>query len=251
MTDVYTMKPDGNESDARPPERVAPVLVAGRSSSSSWFVRTRSLRRLRPCDTDGRDAAVVGLTVPPLGRACPIDATSLGPGMVAGRQADRVRGLRRRIKLITPAGESVGPIGPPVLVRACRGRPIRRSSRTTARTTGAGGSEVVVLLDRASGRETVLRGEQQSAAASRLVAGRRPTRLQLDGPRSTASGSCRDQFVPRSLWVDGAGRHEGSPGRHGVSQYGAASWARAVDAAPVLPPPLHPLPRRRLLRIRP
>jgi Tol biopolymer transport system component len=139
------------------------------------------------------------------------------------------------IKLITPDGESVPMPAAPTTSASVSWSP-DSSKLAYDRYDEKGAGSVAVVLDRASGRETVLRGDQSGAEAPVWSPeGDQLVFNSMDVGRSTASGSCRDHFASR-LWVmapDGTKAHQVGTG---YLTYGAASWARAVDAAPVLPP---------------
>jgi Tol biopolymer transport system component len=139
------------------------------------------------------------------------------------------------VKLITPDGESVPMPAAPTTSASVSWSP-DSSKLAYDRYNEKGTASVAVVLDRASGRETVLRGEQSGAEGPVWSPeGEQLVFNSMDVGRSTASGSCRDHFASR-LWVmalDGTKAHQVGTG---YLTYGAASWARAVDAAPVLPP---------------
>jgi Tol biopolymer transport system component len=235
--DVYTMKPDGTER----------TLVLRNALHPSWspdgnqFVVVRrtcgSTDSTIPCSTDeqGASLAIVnadGTDVRALGSKESRD--SLAPEWSPDGKLIAFVGYAGSIKLITPDGESVPMPGAPTTSASVSWSP-DSSKLAYDRYDEKGAGSVAVVLDRASGRETVLRGEQSGAEAPVWA----PESDQLvfnsmDVGRSTASGSCSDHFASR-LWVmalDGTKAHQVGTG---YRTCGAASWAR-VDAAPVPAP---------------
>ena len=245
------MKPDGNER----------TLVLRNALHPSWSPDGNQLVVVRracgstdstiPCSTDeqGASLAIVnadGTDVRALGSKESRDA--LAPEWSPDGKLIAFVDYAGSIKLVTPDGKACRCPRRRPLVRACRGRPIRRSSRTTA-TTRSGAGSVAVVLDRASGRETVTYAVSRAAPEAPVWSpeGDQLVFNSMDVGKSTASGSCSDHFASR-LWVmalDGTKAHQVGTG---YLTYGAASWARAVDAAPC---PSQPRPTKTAPRIRP
>ena len=236
--DVYTMKPDGNER----------TLVLRNALHPSWSPDGNQLVVVRracgstdstsPCSSDkqGVSLAIVnadGTDVRALGSKESRDA--LAPEWSPDGKLIAFVDYAGSIKLITPDGESVPMPAAPTTSASVSWSP-DSSKLAYDRYDEKGAGSVAVVLDRASGRETVLHGDQSGAEAPVWSPeGDQLVFNSMDVGRSTASGSCRDHFASR-LWVmalDGTKAHQVGTG---YLTYGAASWARAVDAAPVLPP---------------
>ena len=237
--DVYTMKPDGNERR----------LVLRNALHPSWspdgkqFVVVRracgSTDSTSPCSSDeqgGTSLAIVnadGTDVRALGSKESRDA--LAPEWSPDGKLIAFVDYAGSIKLVAPDGESVPMTAAPTTSASVSWSP-DSSKLAYDRYDEKSAGSVVVVLDRASDRETVLRGQQSGAEApvwspegDQLVF----NSMEVDS--STASGSCRDHF-PSRLWMmaqDGTKAHQVGTG---YLAYGTASWARAVDSAPVLPP---------------
>jgi Tol biopolymer transport system component len=234
--DVYTMKPDGNER----------TLVLRNALHPSWSPDGNQLVVVRracgstdstdstiPCYEQGVSLAIVnadGTDVRALGSKESRDA--LAPEWSPDGKLIAFVDYAGSIKLITPDGENVPmPVAPTTSASVSWSPDSSKLAYDRYDEKGAG--SVAVVLDRASGRETVLRGEQSGAEAPVWSPeGDQLVFNSMDVGRSTASGSCRDHFASR-LWVmalDGTKTHQVGTG---YFTYGAASWARAVDAAPV------------------
>ena len=233
--DVYTMKPDGNER----------TMVLRNALHPSWSPDGNQLVVVRracgstdstiPCSTDeqGASLAIVnadGTDVRALGSKESRDA--LAPEWSPDGKLIAFVDYAGSIKLVTPDGESVPMPAAPTTSASVSWSP-DSSKLAYDHYDEVGGGSVAVVLDRASGREAVLRGEQSGAEApvwspesDQLVFN------SMDIGRSTASGSCRDHIASR-LWVmalDGTKAHQVGTG---YLTYGTASWARAADSAPV------------------
>jgi Tol biopolymer transport system component len=235
--DVYTMKPDGSER----------TLVLRDAFQPSWSADGKQLVVVRrpcgsttPCSAEEQvvtSLAIVnadGTDVHGLGgkESRDVWAPEWSPD---GKLIAFVDYLAGSIKLITPDGKLVPMPAAPTASESLSWSP--DSSRLAYdRYDAEGVSPVVVVLDRASGTETVLRGEQSGAEApvwspegDQLVF----NSMVVGG--STTASSCGEHFASH-LWTmapDGTKAHQLGTG---YLTYGAASWARAVDSASVLPP---------------
>jgi len=233
-SDVYTMKPDGSDR----------TLVLRNASQPSWSPDGQQLVVVRheacaapTCAADGSYAAVVGLDGSATRPIMPVDSVATSPEWSPDGKSIAVVGSKG-VMIIRPEG--VGPIRTFAGAGASLSWSPDSSRLALDRSDdlAPGGREVVVLLDLASGRQTVLHGEQQGAALPTWSPDGNELAFISTLPDAKASSPC-GPFVTSQLWVmapDGTNAHQLVKG----SSYGAASWARAVDAAPVLPPPAAP-----------
>ena len=239
--DVYTMKPDGSER----------TLVLRNASSPSWSPDAKRLVVARAdcgssaaCNADeqiGTSLAIVNADGTDVRELSP-DRTdesrsASGPEWSPDGKLIAFVDTAGSIGLITPDGERVPMPAAPIASVSVSWSP-DSSKLAYDRYDAKGVGSVAVVLDRASGTETVLRGEQSGAEApvwspegDQLVF----NSMVVGG--STTAPSCGEHFASH-LWVmapDGTKAHQLGTG---YLTYGAASWApaRAVDSAPVLPP---------------
>ncbi len=96
------------------------------------------------------------------------------------------------------------------------------------------GQAVVVVLDLASGRETALPASKSGAETPTWSPEGDQIAFQSMSSTSTPSG-CGSHIASELsvMNADGSNAHNAAPR---IPAYGAPSWARAVDSAPVLPP---------------
>ena len=232
VSDVYTMKPDGSDR----------TLVLRNASQPSWSPDGQQLVVLRheacaapTCDSDGSYAAVVGLDGSKARPIMPVDSVTTSPEWSPDGKSIAVVGSKG-VMIIRPEG--VGPIrtfadagaslswSPDSLQLA-----LDRSDDLTP-----GGREVVVLLDLASGQQTVLHGEQQGAALPTWSPEGNELAFISMLPDAKAGSPC-GPFVTSQLWVmapDGTNAHQLVKG----SFSGPPSWARATYQPAVATPPL-------------
>jgi Tol biopolymer transport system component len=238
-SNVSTMKPDGSER----------TLVLRNASSPSWSPDGKHLVVVRdtcgsvtPCsgdeqsetslatvNVDGTDAHDLAIkdTYYASGPEWSPDGT-----LIAYVDAGS-------IELITPDGEPVAVPTAPVESASVSWSPDSSKlayDRYGAKGSGAGA--VAVVLDRATGKETILHGEQSGAEApvwspegDKLVF----NSMDVGGSTTTTTASCGDHFASH-LWLmapDGTKVHRVGTG---YPAYGPASWARAAESTPVLPP---------------
>jgi Tol biopolymer transport system component len=237
--DVYTMKPDGSGR----------TLVVRNASSPSWSPDGKRLVVVRdscgsstPCSGD--EQGETSLTIVNVDGT---DATELNPGRTDrstyasnpewspdGKLIAFIDGAGS-IALTTPEGERVPLTGAPIESQSMSWSP-DSSKLAYDRFDAKSGDAVAVVLDRATGKETIFRGAQRGAEApvwspegDQLVF----ESMDAGGPNTTPS--CGEHFTSH-LWLAAP---DGSKARQlgkGYLTYGPASWARAVDPAPVLPP---------------
>jgi Tol biopolymer transport system component len=222
LDSVYSMKPDG--TDRR--------LILSNASSASW-------------SPDGEQLVVVRATKDSTSLAI-VNADGTGARLLDGTDdassprwspdGKRIAFIDSNglVALITPEGDVVSM---PTKIEAAGVSWSPDSSKLTYdgyQGKEGTGQAVVVVLDLASGRETTLPGSQSGAET--------PTwspegdQIAFQSMSSTSAPSGCGSHIASELWVmnaDGSNPRNAAPR---IAAYGAASWARAVDSAPVLPP---------------
>ena len=139
------------------------------------------------------------------------------------------------IALTTPDGERVPLPAAPIESQSVSWSP-DSSKLAYDRFDAKSGDAVAVVLDRATGEETIFRGTQRGAEAPVWSPeGDQLAFDSMDAGGSTTTPACGEHFASH-LWLaapDGTNAHQLGKG---YLSYGPASWARAADTAPVLPP---------------
>ena len=233
--DVFTMKPDGSER----------TLVLENAQSPSWSPDGKQLVVVRECsscaaDEEGATSLAVvnadGTDVHGLGLdskgSLYVSAPEWSPD---GKLIAFVNG-EGRIELISPDGVRVPMPAAPIASLGVSWSP--DSSKLAYDRYDGKNSQVAVVLDLASGRETVLPAPQGgvespvwSPEGDQLVFNSR------DAQATTTTASCGAHYASH-LWVmapDGTKAHQLG---EGYFAWGPASWGRAPDIAeePPLPP---------------
>jgi len=236
--DVYTIKPDGSDR----------TLVLRDASSPSWssdgtqlvVVRDTCVSTSAPCS--GGEPSATGLAI--------VNADGTGVRALGQNRAEESHYVSApewspdgkliafvdsagSIALITPKGESVPLPAAPVESQSVSWSP-DSSKLAYDRFDAKSGNAVAVILDRATGNETIFRGTQHGVEAPVWSPeGDQLVFDSMDAAASTATPACGDHFTGH-LWLaapDGTQAHQLGTG---YVTYGPASWARAVDTAPVL-----------------
>jgi Tol biopolymer transport system component len=228
--DVYTMKPDGSER----------TLVLRDAYSPSWSPDGKQLVVVRrPCGTT-TSTIPCGETNLVIVNADGTDMRGLGSesrdAFTAqwspdGKLIAYVEFLTNNLKLITPDGERVQMPTIPVSSMSVSWSP-DSSKLAYDRYDAKSGGSIAVVLDRASGKETVLRGEQSGAEApvwspeGDQIA-YFSMRLRATQP-STTGHSCGGEPYEKHLW---SMRPDGTKAQRLVKGefYGQPSWGRAVE----------------------
>jgi Tol biopolymer transport system component len=219
--DVYTMKPDGTER----------TLVLRNASYPSWSPNAKQLVVMRDTEGEGSSLAIVN--------ADGTDVRTLGP---FGTQEAPNEALNVVEPEWSPDGKSIAFIhegGRINLISPDGKRPSSvswspDSSKLAFDRYDLNIRETVVVLDLASGHETVRRGEENGAAAPVWSPdGNQLVFSSLDVRSAVAQGSCCAPLTPH-LWgmaPDGAKAHKLVEGEF----YGTPSWGRAAETVAVLP----------------
>jgi len=236
---VYTMKPDGSER----------TLVLRNASSPSWSPDGNELVLVRgtcgsstPCsgDEEGETSlAIVNLDG--------TDARELNTGRTDqptyvsspewspdGKLIAFIDGTGS-IALTTPGGERVPLPSAPIESQNVSWSP-DSSKLAYDRFDAKSGDAVAVVLDRATGEETIFRGTQRGAEAPVWSPeGDQLVFNSMDAGGASTTPSCGEHFAAH-LWLaapDGTNAHQLVTGH---LSYGPASWARALDTPSVVPP---------------
>ena len=224
---VYTMKPDGTDR--------VPVTRGG--SSPTWSPDAKWLAvvfegeegsRLSVVSVDGKQEREL---VPGTGAAALVSAPAWSPNgeLIAFVDADD------RIQLVTPDGESRARFDVGAIPTNLSWSPdASRLAFESLRESKAGSRNVVVVLDLATGKETVLSGEQDGASAPAWSPegdqiAFLSMRLRETQPATTGH-SCGGEPYETHLWSmrpDGTKAHRLVEGEF----YGRPSWGRAAEAA--------------------
>jgi Tol biopolymer transport system component len=225
--DVFTMKPDGSER----------TLVLRNASYPSWSPNAKQLVVVRDTEGEGTTLAIVN--------ADGTDVRTLGPFGTEEAPNERLNVIDPewspdgkliafvdkwdRIQLISPDGERVTmPVETSVASFSMSWSP--DSSKLAFDRYDSNIRETVVVLDLASGHETVLSGKENGAAAPVWSPdGNQLVFSSLDVRSAIAQGSCCAPLTPH-LWAmapDGTTAHKLVEGEF----YGTPSWGRAVETA--------------------
>jgi Tol biopolymer transport system component len=227
---VYTMKPDGSDR----------VLVTHGGSAPTWSPDGKWLAIVRDGE-EGSGLAVVSLDgqterelVPATGDLLAAPAWSPNGDLIAFVDADG------GIQLVTPDGKSRDRFDVGAEWTTLSWSPdASRIAFESVRGAKGNTRDAVVVLDLATGKETVLAGEQDGAQAPAwspdgdqiafLSQKLRPTSA------TTSSHSCGGEPYDTRLW---SMRPDGTKARQLVDAevYGRPSWGRAVEAAPATAP---------------
>jgi len=233
--DVYTVKPDGSER----------TLVLRNASSPSWSPDGMQLVVVRDtCDSSalcaGGEGSETRLAIVRVDGAGVRELTTderyaSSPEWSPDGKLIAFVDSAGSVALITPDGASV-----PLPASSAESQSVSWSPDSSKlaydRFDPKSGNAVAVVLDRATGTETTFRGTQHGAEVpvwspegDQLVF----DSMDADGPSTTPS--CGDHYTGH-LWTaapDGTSAHQLGKG---YLAFGPASWARAADTAPVLPP---------------
>jgi Tol biopolymer transport system component len=232
--DVYTMKPDGSERTLVLRNAFSPSwspdgkqLVVTRDScgeGSSCTADDEHATSLAIVNADGTDARWLGL-----------DGTEkalsvAGPEWSPDGKLIAFIDDAGSVQLISPDGEREPmPVKAPIANISVSWSP--DSSKLAYDRYDGKNREVAVVLDLASGRETVLPGEQSGAEAPVWSPeGDQLVFNSLDAGATTTTASCGAHYTAH-LWVmapDGTKAHQLGKG---YFAWGAASWGRASEAA--------------------
>jgi Tol biopolymer transport system component len=227
---VYTMKADGSERK----------LVVENAYSPSWSPDASRLVVVRDTET-GSSLAIVdadGTNAVPLEGTADASAPRWSPD---GKRIAFIDG-NGNIGLISAEGETL-----PMSVKAA-GASVSWSPDSSKlaydRYEGkdATGREVIAVLDLASGKETVLPGEQDGAEAPVWSPeGDQIAFLSMSVGKTVTAGC--GSHLASYLWSmasDGTKAHQIGKGYYA---FGAASWGRAAESAVATPPlPVAPAP---------
>jgi Tol biopolymer transport system component len=228
--DVYTMKPDGSDR----------TLVLRNASQPSWSPDGKRLVVLREacaggstCDADGNYAAVVDLDG---SDARPItnEGSLTSPEWSPDGKWIAVIGSRG-VMLANPEGEHGPSLAVAGEVVSLSWSPdSSRLAFDSFRESKSESGYVVVVLDLATDKETMLSGEQQGAQAPEWSPegdqiAFLSMRLRAAHPSTSATSHCGGEPYETHLWsmrTDGTKAHQLAE----AELYGRPSWGRASEA---------------------
>lgn len=230
LFDVYTMKPDGSErklvlrnasSPSWSPDGSQLVVVRDTCDAvSTCTAEEEGATSLAIVDADGTDVRALGLD----GTEEALNVS--GPEWSPDGKSIAFVDSGGSVMLISPDGERRPMPEAPIASVSVSWSP--DSSKVAYDRYDVKNREVAVVLDLASGRETVLPGEQSGAEAPVWSPeGDQLVFNSMDASATTTTASCGSHMTSQ-LWVmapDGTRAHRLGKGLYA---YGAASWARAV-----------------------